>query len=70
MEQKRVIVYIDGFNFYYGIKKKPWNKYYWIDIVALFEQFMHDDQELIKVKYFSARPLDDKGKYQRQNAFF
>lgn len=22
---QRVIVYVDGFNFYYGIKKKPWN---------------------------------------------
>ena len=70
MEQKRVIVYIDGFNFYYGIKNKPWNKYYWIYIVALFEQFMRENQELIKVKYFSARPLDNKGKFQRQNAFF
>jgi hypothetical protein len=26
--KQRVIVYIDGFNFYYGLKKAPWKKYY------------------------------------------
>ncbi len=67
---QRVIVYVDGFNFYYGIKKKPWNKYYWLDIVKLFEQFMLPHQELVAVKYFSARPLGDPDKSLRQNAFF
>lgn len=66
---QRVIVYIDGYNFYYGIKPHPWNKYYWIDLVALFEQFMRPGQELVAVKYFSARPLD-LGKSKRQDAFF
>lgn len=67
---QRVIVYVDGFNFYYGIKKKPWNKYYWLDIVKLFEQFMLPHQDLVAVKYFSARPLGDPDKSLRQNAFF
>ena len=42
MEQKqRVIVYIDGFNFYFGLKSNAkWKKYYWLDIVKLFEMFM------------------------------
>lgn len=66
---QRVIVYVDGFNFYYGIKKEPWSRYYWIDMVRLFEQFMGSDQELVAVKYFSARPLDVV-KSKRQDAFF
>ena len=70
MEKQRVIVYIDGFNFYYGLKKDVrWKKYYWLDIVGLFEMFMRPNQELIAVKYFSAR-VDDIDQGMRQNAFF
>lgn len=71
MERKqRVIVYIDGFNFYFGLKSNAnWKKYYWLDVVKLFEMFMRPNQELIAVKYFSAKPYDiDKS--LRQNAFF
>ena len=52
---QRVIVYIDGFNFYFGLKHNAkWKKYYWLDIVKLFESFMRPNQELVAVKYFSA----------------
>lgn len=68
-EKQKVIVYIDGFNFYYGLKTSPWKKYYWIDVVKLMESFLHPDQELVAVKYFSARPTD-VGKRKRQDAFF
>lgn len=68
---QRVIVYVDGFNFYYGIQSAyPWKRYYWIDMVKLFEQFILPHQELVAVKYFSARPLDNPDKEKRQNAFF
>lgn len=68
-EKQRVIVYVDGFNFYYGLKTPKWRKYYWIDIVRLFEMFLKPNQELVAVKYFSARPAD-VGKSKRQDAFF
>lgn len=67
-KKERVIVYVDGFNFYYGLKPE-WKKYYWINIVRLFESFMRPNQELVAVKYFSARPTDT-GKSKRQDAFF
>ena len=70
MEKQRVIVYIDGFNFYYGLKDSRWKQYYWLDVVKLFEKFMRPDQELVAVKYFSARPTNDPGKNTRQYAFF
>lgn len=70
MDKQRVIVYIDGFNFYYGLKKDVrWKKYYWLDIVKLFEMFMRPNQELVAVKYFSAR-VDDIDQSLRQSAFF
>jgi hypothetical protein len=69
-EKHRVIVYVDGFNFYYGLKSSVrWKKYYWLDIVKLFESFMRPNQELVAVKYFSAR-TNDLEQSRRQNAFF
>ena len=50
-EKQKVIVYIDGFNFYYGLKQSlKWKKYYWLDVVKLFETFMRPNQEQIAVK--------------------
>jgi uncharacterized LabA/DUF88 family protein len=67
--KQRVIVYVDGFNLYYGLKTPRWKRYYWLNIVKLFELFMRPNQELVAVKYFSARPAD-AGKSKRQDAFF
>jgi hypothetical protein len=42
MEKQKVIVYVDGFNFYYGLKyDHRWKRYYWLDLVSLFEKFIH-----------------------------
>ena len=66
---KRVIVYIDGFNFYYGLRAKDWRQYYWLDMVKFAEGLLRPHQELIEVCYFSAKSTDNK-KSIRQNAFF
>lgn len=68
---KKVIFYIDGFNFYYALRKASsgnsnWKKYYWIDLVKLCSLFLKDDEQLIKVKYFTARPKN-RDKRERQN---
>ena len=70
MEKQRIIVYVDGFNFYYGLRSEArWKKYYWLDMVKFFDLFMKEKQELVAVKYFSARPYDIEKK-RNQNAFF
>lgn len=49
----RVIVYIDGFNLYYGsLRGQP---YRWLDLEALSNALLTKRQELIAVKYFTAR---------------
>ncbi|HEY5366558.1 MAG TPA: NYN domain-containing protein [Casimicrobiaceae bacterium] len=49
----RTIVYVDGFNFYYGqVRKTPWK---WLDPVALFGKVLGPQNVLVKVKYFTAR---------------
>ncbi|MBR6749089.1 MAG: NYN domain-containing protein [Bacteroidaceae bacterium] len=70
---KRVTFYIDGFNFYFGLKRSKkndpeWKKFYWIDIVKLFNSFLGENQVLEKVIYFTAAPLSPK-KNSRQSAF-
>lgn len=69
----RVSFYIDGFNFYFGIKRSyetsaKWGCAYWIDIVKFCESFLSDGQKLEKVVYFTASPLDPN-KSSRQSAF-
>ena len=54
MSQK-VITYIDGFNLYYGLREKGWRKYYWLNLSDLSRNLLKPDQELAKVKYFTAR---------------
>ena len=68
----RTIFYVDGFNFYYGLKNKKnrdprWAEYYWIDLVKFFNSFLAPEDELVKVKYFTAPPLS-QGKRIRQSA--
>lgn len=62
---KKVVFYFDGFNFYNGFKSftksnTDWKKYYWIDFIKFCSQFVfsHDGQELHKVKYFTAPPIN------------
>lgn len=71
---KKVTFYFDGFNFYYGLRNKinrnpEWHGLMWIDIVKFCSYFLGPDQELTKVKYFTATPIN-VGKQSRQSAFF
>jgi uncharacterized LabA/DUF88 family protein len=69
INKQKVIVYVDGFNFYYGLKSKNWKKYYWLDMVKFAEKLLRPHQQLVEVCYFSARPTDIQ-KSKRQDAFF
>ena len=70
--RKKVIVYVDGFNFYYGLKHsgRKWKRIYWLDIVKFFESMMKPDQELVEVNYYSARPINDHQAYNNQDDLF
>lgn len=73
MGAKKITFYIDGFNFYFGIRRKcridpQWGMAYWINVVKLCESFLAEDQELQKVIYFTSSPLSPE-KNSRQSAF-
>ena len=68
----RSIVYIDGFNLYYGLKSKGWRRYYWLDIHKIALSILRPHQKLTAVKYFTARISANPGspgKHKRQATF-
>ena len=67
---KKTIVYIDGYNLYYGLVKGT--KYKWLDMPVLVKSMLNDDHEIVAVKYFTA-PVKtypfDAAATQRQNVY-
>ena len=55
MKKHRVIVYVDGFNLYYGLKDSGLRRYYWLDIKKLAENLLQTNQRLVAVCYFTSR---------------
>ena len=54
----RTIVYIDGFNLYYGLLRgTPWM---WLDLVAFARALLTDRYVISEVKYFTARIRSDR----------
>jgi uncharacterized LabA/DUF88 family protein len=66
---ERVIVYIDGFNLYFGLKSKNWKRYYWLNLQKLASNLLKPNQTLVMTKYFTSRVSDPPSKVQRQGKF-
>lgn len=76
----RTFVYIDGHNLYNGIRRMyqsedtsydplRWREVLWLDVSKLAESFLNSTQELLKVKYFTARVKKPKNKVKRQSNY-
>ena len=65
----RVIVYVDGFNLYFGLKSKGYKRHYWLDIERLAGHLLKPGQDLKVVKYFTADIKRGTGKHRRQQTF-
>ncbi|MDX9852127.1 MAG: NYN domain-containing protein [Anaerolineaceae bacterium] len=66
---EKIITYIDGFNLYHGIKSKYGNKFKWLDIEELSNQFLQPQQSLEKVYYFTAMISKNPPKEYRQKTY-
>ena len=53
-KKQRVIVYIDGYNLYYGLRSAYKSQYKWLDLQALSETLLRPGMVLTAVKYFTA----------------
>ena len=67
--EERVIVYIDGFNLYFGLKEKAWAKYYWLDLPKLAAQLLSPGQRLVTTKYFTSKISNPAAKRKRQQTY-
>ena len=68
----RTIVYVDGYNLYYGLLRK--SKLKWLDLLSLFEGHVLDQNaDLVEVRYYTApvlgRMSDDGESPQRQRRY-
>lgn len=68
----RTIVFIDGYNLYYGLLRK--SKLKWLDIFSLFNSQVLDNRaRVLEVRYYTApilgRMSDDSGSTQRQRTY-
>lgn len=48
---------------------QAWVSYRWLNVKALVEKLLKPDQELVRVKYFTARVSTSKNKMLRQNTY-
>ena len=69
MAMQRVMIYIDGFNLYYALKTKGWQRYYWLDLHRLSGNLLRPYQHLVAVHYFTATVLGNRNKSKRQNIY-
>lgn len=65
----RVMVYIDGFNFYHAVDdlREPHLK--WVDLWALSEKLLRPNQQLAAVKYFTAYATWRPESYRRHQRY-
>lgn len=63
---ERIIIYIDGFNLYFGLKSKGWQRYYWLNLQKLAQNLLTENQQLITTKYFTSRISKPPEKSRRQ----
>ena len=63
-KHETVVVYIDGFNLYYGLRDADLDTSRWLDLVAMSENLTRPEQQLSLVRYFTARVSGQRGERQ------
>lgn len=65
----RVIVYIDGFNLYNGLKDAHARKYLWLNLETVAKRLLRPEQNLVEVKYFTAAVRNKQDSQANQHAY-
>ena len=67
--KQRAIVYIDGYNLYYGMRAAFGNRYMWLDLQVFSASLLRPQAELVAVKYFTAVTKAAADSQQRQDVY-
>lgn len=65
-----VVVYIDGFNLYNGLRDKYGKRFLWLDLETLCQSLLLPDQRLKRVHYFTAAVRSRPDSLRRQQKFW
>ena len=68
-KKERIIVYVDGFNLYFGIIEAGFINCKWLNINNLVNNLLRPNQELIEIKYFTSRVSNNPDKQKRQTTY-
>jgi uncharacterized LabA/DUF88 family protein len=68
-KNERVIVYIDGFNLYFGMREAGFDHCRWLNLKKLIENLLQPNQELKEIKYFTSRVSNNPDKQKRQSIY-
>lgn len=66
---KKLNVYIDGFNLYFGMVESGLKNCKWLDLYALANLIKNNSHTLNSVKYFTSRVNNNPAKQKRQNTY-
>ncbi|MFZ2493128.1 MAG: NYN domain-containing protein [Thermoanaerobaculia bacterium] len=66
---RRAVVYVDGFNLYFGLVEQGWRKFLWLNLSEFGSSILRDGQQLSRVKYFTSRISGPVEKKKRQDAY-
>lgn len=68
-KNERVVVYIDGFNLYFGMRDAGFDKFRWLNVKLLVHHLLQMNQTLISIKYFTSRVSNHPEKQKRQSTY-
>ena len=66
---ERVNVYVDGFNLYFGMMEAGFSYCRWLNVKALAQNLLQNNQQLMEVKYFTTRVSNNPDKQKRQSTY-
>ncbi len=68
-KKERIIVYVNGFNLYFGLVEAGFVNYKWLNINNLVNSLLQPNQVLIEIKYFTSRVSNNPDKQKRQTTY-
>lgn len=66
---ERILVYIDGFNLYFGMQEVGFDNSKWLNVYQLAINLAKPNQVIVGVKYFTSRVSNNPGKEKRQGTY-
>lgn len=67
--KERIIVYVDGFNLYFGMVEAGFKHLKWLNLRLLVENLIKQNQEIVAIKYFTSRVNNNPDKQKRQTTY-